>query len=95
LAFTLLAVLFVLATNAEGILPAFKLILSEAFNFETAVTGGLWGVIILGARRAMFSNEAGLGSAPMYHGQSKTDEPVKKDWLPCSAHLLIPLWFVP
>jgi AGCS family alanine or glycine:cation symporter len=76
--FYLLAVLFVLATNAEGILPAFKLILTEAFNFETAITGGLWGVIILGARRAMFSNEAGLGSAPMYHGQSKTDEPVQE-----------------
>ncbi len=76
--FYLLAILFVLATNAEGILPAFKLILTEAFNFETAVTGGLWGVIILGARRAMFSNEAGLGSAPMYHGQSKTDEPVQE-----------------
>lgn len=76
--FYLLAVLFVLATNLDGILPAFKLILTEAFNFKTAVSGGLWGVIILGARRAMFSNEAGLGSAPMYHGQSKTDEPVQE-----------------
>ena len=76
--FYLLAVLFVLATNSEGILPAFKLIFTEAFNSDTAITGGLWGVIILGARRAMFSNEAGLGSAPMYHGQSKTDEPVQE-----------------
>ena len=74
----LLAVLFVLATNLDGILPAFKLILTEAFTIKTAVSGGLWGVIILGARRAMFSNEAGLGSAPMYHGQSKTDEPVQE-----------------
>ena len=76
--FYLLAVLFVLATNLDGILPAFKLILTEAFTIKTAVSGGLWGVIILGARRAMFSNEAGLGSAPMYHGQSKTDEPVQE-----------------
>lgn len=76
--FYLLAVLFVLATNLDGILPAFKLIFTEAFNVKTAVSGGLWGVIILGARRAMFSNEAGLGSAPMYHGQSKTDEPVQE-----------------
>lgn len=76
--FYLLAVLFVLATNLEGILPAFKLIFIEAFNLKSAVSGGLWGVIILGARRAMFSNEAGLGSAPMYHGQSKTDEPVQE-----------------
>ncbi|MEX0289005.1 MAG: alanine:cation symporter family protein, partial [Flavobacteriaceae bacterium] len=33
---------------------------------------------IIGVKRAMFSNEAGLGSAPMYHGQSKTDNPVKE-----------------
>lgn len=76
--FYLLAVLVVIATNLDGILPAFKLILTEAFTIKTAVSGGLWGVIILGARRAMFSNEAGLGSAPMYHGQSKTDEPVQE-----------------
>ncbi|MBT8306208.1 MAG: alanine:cation symporter family protein, partial [Maribacter sp.] len=42
------------------------------------VTGGFWGLVIIGIRRAMFSNEAGLGSAPMYHGQSKTDNPIKE-----------------
>jgi len=76
--FYFIAVAVVLVMNADAILPSFGLILSEAFNFETAISGGLWGVIILGARRAMFSNEAGLGSAPMYHGQSKTDEPVQE-----------------
>ena len=72
------AVLFVLLSNLEAILPSFQLIITEAFNFETAIQGGIWGVVILGARRAMFSNEAGLGSAPMYHGQSKTDEPIQE-----------------
>ena len=72
------AVLFVLLSNLGAILPSFKLIITEAFNFETAIQGGIWGVVILGARRAMFSNEAGLGSAPMYHGQSKTDEPIQE-----------------
>lgn len=72
------AVLFVLLSNLGSILPSFKLIITEAFNFETAIQGGIWGVVILGARRAMFSNEAGLGSAPMYHGQSKTDEPIQE-----------------
>lgn len=76
--FYFIAVAVVLVMNADAILPSFGLILSEAFNFETSISGGLWGVIILGARRAMFSNEAGLGSAPMYHGQSKTDEPVQE-----------------
>ena len=76
--FYLLAVAAVLFMNFDAIGPSFGLILKEAFNLNTAVSGGLWGVIILGARRAMFSNEAGLGSAPMYHGQSKTDEPVQE-----------------
>ena len=76
--FYLLAVAAVLFMNFDAIGPSFGLIFKEAFNLNTAVSGGLWGVIILGARRAMFSNEAGLGSAPMYHGQSKTDEPVQE-----------------
>ena len=74
----LLAVIGVMVTNAGQILPSLKLILVEAWNVNTAVTGGLWGLIILGVRRAMFSNEAGLGSAPMYHGQSKNDEPIRE-----------------
>lgn len=73
-----IAVAAVMLMNASEIWPSFKLILTEAFNFKTAVTGGFMGLIILGVRRAMFSNEAGLGSAPMYHGQSKTDEPIQE-----------------
>ena len=76
--FYLVAVAAVLFMNFDAIGPSFGLIFKEAFNLNTAISGGLWGVIILGARRAMFSNEAGLGSAPMYHGQSKTDEPVQE-----------------
>jgi len=74
----LIAVLVVMAMNASQIIPSLKLILSEAWNFKTLVTGGFWGLIIIGVKRAMFSNEAGLGSAPMYHGQSKTDNAVKE-----------------
>jgi AGCS family alanine or glycine:cation symporter len=73
-----LAVLIVMVTNAEAILPSLKLIVTEAFNFDTAIKGGFWGLVILGVRRAVFSNEAGLGSAPMYHGQSKTKEPIQE-----------------
>lgn len=73
-----LAVAVVMVMNASEIWPSLKLILTEAFNFKTAVTGGFMGLVILGVRRAMFSNEAGLGSAPMYHGQSKTDEPIQE-----------------
>jgi len=74
----LLAVIFVMANNAGEVLPALKMIFVEAWNFDTIVTGGFWGLVIVGVRRAMFSNEAGLGSAPMYHGQSRNDEPTKE-----------------
>ncbi|MEO9892773.1 amino acid carrier protein [Aurantibacter sp.] len=74
----LIAVIVVMAMNASQIMPSLKLILTEAWNFKTVVTGGFWGLVIIGIRRAMFSNEAGLGSAPMYHGQSKTDNPIKE-----------------
>ena len=72
------AVLVIMINNASEIFPALKLIITEAFNLKTAFTGGFWGLVILGVRRAVFSNEAGLGSAPMYHGQSKTKEPIQE-----------------
>ena len=74
----LLAVVFIMIQNAAAVFPAFKLIFSEAFNLETAVKGGFWGLIIIGIRRAVFSNEAGVGTAPMFHGQSKTKEPIQE-----------------
>ncbi len=74
----LIAVIVVMALNASLVIPSLKMIITEAWNFKTMVTGGFWGLVIIGVRRAMFSNEAGLGSAPMYHGQSKTDNPIKE-----------------
>lgn len=72
----MLTAVYILATNADAIAPSFKLIFTEAFNIQTATQGGLWGLILLGIRRAVFSNESGVGNAPMYHGQSKTNQPV-------------------
>lgn len=74
----LTAVVLVMAMNSSQVLPSLKLIFTEAWNFDTIVTGGFWGLVIVGVKRAMFSNEAGLGSAPMYHGQSKNDEPIRE-----------------
>ena len=73
-----LAVIIVMGMNADQIFPSLQLIITEAFNFNTAMEGGFWGIVILGVRRAVFSNEAGLGSAPMYHGQSRTREPIQE-----------------
>lgn len=74
----LVAVILVMIANASQVGPSLKLIVTEAWNFKTVVTGGFWGLVIIGVRRAMFSNEAGLGSAPMYHGQSKNNEPIRE-----------------
>lgn len=74
----LLAVVYIMIVNAGEVFPSLKLIFAEAFNLKTAVQGGLWGLIIIGIRRAVFSNESGVGNAPMYHGQSKTKEPVQE-----------------
>ena len=63
--------IFMILNNIEQVLPSLKLILVEAFNIKTAVTGGFWGLIILGVRDC-FSNESGVGNAPMYHGQSQS-----------------------
>lgn len=74
----ILAAIYIFATNASAVFPAFELIFQEAFNFKTAFQGGFWALIILGVRRAIFSNESGLGTAPMYHGQSKTNKPIEE-----------------
>lgn len=53
-------------------------IVTDAFT-GNAVAGGVVGaVIITGARRAAFSNEAGIGTAPMVHGASKNNEPIRE-----------------
>jgi AGCS family alanine or glycine:cation symporter len=55
-----------------------SLIVTDAFS-GTAVAGGAVGFVIMtGAKRAAFSNEAGIGTAPMAHGAAKTDEPIRE-----------------
>lgn len=48
-----------------------------AFNLDAGI-GGLAGVAIIGARRAMYVNEAGVGTATLMHGASKNAEPVRE-----------------
>lgn len=59
--------------------PAMLLfIVEDAFTGEAVMGGAVGAVIITGARRAAFSNEAGIGTAPMVHGASKNSEPVRE-----------------
>ena len=56
----------------------FLLFLKDAFTGEAAMGGAVGAVMVIGARRAAFSNEAGIGTAPMVHGASKNNEPVRE-----------------
>ena len=80
--FFIFASVFALIFNAEKIPAAFALIFKEAFNFKS-VFGGAAGYSILsamryGVGRGVFSNEAGLGSAPIAHSASSAESPVKQ-----------------
>lgn len=71
-------VLVIIFSNTSQIIPAFKTIFYDAFTGEAVLGGSVGAVIITGVRRAAFSNEAGLGTAPMAHGAAKTSEPVRE-----------------
>jgi AGCS family alanine or glycine:cation symporter len=60
----ILIALVVLGLNVERIPEAFMLIVNSAFGLEQAVGGGVGAAILMGVKRGLFSNEAGLGSAP-------------------------------
>lgn len=63
--------------NITDVPAMFGQIFSGAFNAE-ALYGGFVGVLVQGARRAVFSNEAGLGSAAIAHAAARTEEPVRE-----------------
>ncbi|GAA4621320.1 alanine/glycine:cation symporter family protein [Saccharopolyspora hordei] len=70
-----LAGLTVIGVNYDAVPGAVGDIISGAFTPEAGF-GGLIGVLIVGFQRAAFSNEAGLGSAPIAHSAVKTKHPV-------------------
>lgn len=80
--FFILASIVALIFNAPKIPTAFALIFKEAFNFKAAFGGaagyGIMSAMRYGIGRGVFSNEAGLGSAPIAHSASSTKDPVKQ-----------------
>ncbi len=68
----LLACLYIILSNFSLIDDAFGLIISEAFNPTAIGVGSLIGVLLVGFKRAAFSNEAGAGSASIAHSAVKT-----------------------
>ncbi|MEM6763617.1 MAG: alanine/glycine:cation symporter family protein [Bacteroidota bacterium] len=72
-----LAALVIISMNLGEVPRVFGEIFGSAFA-PTAVAGGLIGVLIQGFRRAAFSNEAGVGSAPIAHAAVKTKYPASE-----------------
>ncbi|MEM7069585.1 MAG: sodium:alanine symporter family protein [Pseudomonadota bacterium] len=78
----ILAAMIVLILNIDAIPGAFALIFKHAFT-PAAATGGfagaaVWAAIRFGVARGVFSNEAGLGSAPIAHAAAQTKGPVSQ-----------------
>lgn len=73
----LLGALVILVVNFGQIPYALSLIFTEAFS-TSAVSGGILGAFIQGIKRAAFSNEAGVGSAPIAHSAVKTNHPASE-----------------
>ena len=70
--------LFIIFKNAGQIPAVFQRIFSEAFGFRQAAAGGIGAVIMNGAKRGLFSNEAGSGSAPCAAAAADISHPAKE-----------------
>ncbi len=73
----IVACLVVILANVTAVPDAFQGIIKGAFEAD-GVTGGVIGALIVGFQRAAFSNEAGLGSAPIAHSAVKTKHPASE-----------------
>lgn len=82
----ILSVLVILLLNFDKVPQYIYLIFYDAFHADyysgnSALGGVLGALIILGIRRGAFSNEAGIGMAPMAHGAAKTNNPIKEGFV--------------
>jgi AGCS family alanine or glycine:cation symporter len=76
-------VVTILITYFEEVPKYLSLIFTDAFSADfykgdSFLGGVIGGIILLGIRRGAFSNEAGIGTAPMAHGATKTNEPIRE-----------------
>ena len=72
---------FIILQNASQLPSVFEQIFAEAFGFRQVVGGGIGAVIMNGAKRGLFSNEAGSGSAPCAAAAADISHPAKEGLL--------------
>ena len=76
----LLGAVAIILLNAEHLLAAINAIITGAFSAD-GVAGGVAGTMVVGFQRAVFSNEAGIGSASIAHSAVRTDTPVTEGYV--------------
>lgn len=78
----IIAGIIILLMHASEVIPAISTIIEYAFTPASAQGGfagaTVWMAIRFGVARGVFSNEAGLGSAPIAHASAQTNEPVRQ-----------------
>ncbi|KAA0548732.1 alanine:cation symporter family protein [Bacillus sp. BGMRC 2118] len=79
--FYILLALVVVVTNFSAVPAVFVLIVKSAFGFEQVVGGGIGAAIMMGVKRGLFSNEAGMGSAPNAAATAEVSHPVKQGFV--------------
>ncbi|WP_335872467.1 alanine/glycine:cation symporter family protein [Bacillus sp. 2205SS5-2] len=79
--FYIILALYVMITNITLIPDVFSLIFKSAFGVEQVVGGGIGAAIMNGVKRGLFSNEAGMGSAPNAAATAAVSHPVKQGFI--------------
>ena len=73
--------LLIMVLNITALPHVFSLIFQDAFSWQKLMAGTLGATIMTGARRGLFSNEAGMGSAPNAAATAHTSHPVKQGYV--------------
>ena len=74
----ILVALFIIITNITELPAVFKMIFSNAFGVKQVIGGGMGAALLNGIKRGLFSNEAGMGSAPNAAATATVSHPVKQ-----------------
>tara|TARA_B100000085_G_scaffold279286_1_gene302363 strand:+ start:1014 stop:2378 length:1365 start_codon:yes stop_codon:yes gene_type:complete len=74
----MITVFYLMIIHFDMIIPSFKLIFTDAFSANSVLGGSIASIILIGARRASFSNEAGIGTAPIIHASSQSENPIEE-----------------
>ena len=74
----MISVFYLMIIHYDMILPSIYWIFIDAFSANSVLGGSIGSIIMIGARRASFSNEAGIGTAPIIHASSETKEPIQE-----------------